>query len=153
VPCIALLGPYLSVLFCSHSRCGDRLSTTSPQLDGIAHLLLAPFFSSFGPQKNPLKISLALLTQPMSTSLTTRKMAILDKHLASMEEKGLRVLIFNQINRIQDILESYRIFQHYSEVCPIIVFSPAINPPMGSYPIIRNTAVLTVRLHTITISA
>ncbi|KIM76112.1 hypothetical protein PILCRDRAFT_91752 [Piloderma croceum F 1598] len=67
---------------------------------------------------------------------------ILDKPLASMEEKGLRVLIFNQINRILDILEGYCIFQHYSEVCPIIVFSPAFNLSMGSYPIIQNTAVL-----------
>jgi len=86
----------------------------------------------------------AHLTTQMSTSSATRQ--------ASMKAKGLCVLIFDQINCIWDILEDYCIFQHYSEVCLITVFLLAFNLSMSSYPIIRNTAISTVRLHTKTTS-
>lgn len=42
-------------------------------------------------------------------------MVILDKLLASMKEKGSRVLIFTQMSRILDILEDYCLFRQYSE--------------------------------------
>ncbi|KAF7981341.1 hypothetical protein HWV62_33785 [Athelia sp. TMB] len=41
------------------------------------------------------------------------KMVILDKLLASMKEKGSRVLIFTQMSRILDILEDYCLFRQY----------------------------------------
>jgi len=41
------------------------------------------------------------------------KMVILDKLLASMKEKGSRVLIFSQMSRILDILEDYCLFRQY----------------------------------------
>jgi SWI/SNF-related matrix-associated actin-dependent regulator of chromatin subfamily A member 5 len=41
-------------------------------------------------------------------------MVILDKLLASMKEKGSRVLIFSQMSRILDILEDYCLFRQYS---------------------------------------
>jgi SWI/SNF-related matrix-associated actin-dependent regulator of chromatin subfamily A member 5 len=43
------------------------------------------------------------------------KMIILDKLLASMREKGSRVLIFSQMSRVLDILEDYCLFRQYSE--------------------------------------
>jgi SNF2 family DNA or RNA helicase len=43
------------------------------------------------------------------------KMIILDKLLASMKEKGSRVLIFSQMSRVLDILEDYCLFRQYSE--------------------------------------
>ena len=42
------------------------------------------------------------------------KMVILDKLLASMKEKGSRVLIFGQMSRVLDILEDYCLFRQYS---------------------------------------
>lgn len=42
------------------------------------------------------------------------KMLILDKLLASMKEKGSRVLIFSQMSRVLDILEDYCLFRQYS---------------------------------------
>ena len=42
-------------------------------------------------------------------------MIILDKLLASMREKGSRVLIFSQMSRVLDILEDYCLFRQYSE--------------------------------------
>ena len=41
-------------------------------------------------------------------------MAILDKLLKSMNEKGSRVLIFSQMSRMLDILEDYCLFRGYS---------------------------------------
>ncbi|KAF8167097.1 P-loop containing nucleoside triphosphate hydrolase protein [Crassisporium funariophilum] len=41
------------------------------------------------------------------------KMLILDKLLASMKEKGSRVLIFSQMSRVLDILEDYCLFRGY----------------------------------------
>ena len=41
-------------------------------------------------------------------------MVILDKLLASMKEKGSRVLIFSQMSRVLDILEDYCLFRQYS---------------------------------------
>ncbi|KAJ6518654.1 SNF2 family N-terminal domain-containing protein [Mycena sanguinolenta] len=41
------------------------------------------------------------------------KMIILDKLLASMKEKGSRVLIFSQMSRVLDILEDYCLFRQY----------------------------------------
>ncbi|KAJ7355421.1 SNF2 family N-terminal domain-containing protein [Mycena albidolilacea] len=41
------------------------------------------------------------------------KMLILDKLLASMKEKGSRVLIFSQMSRVLDILEDYCLFRQY----------------------------------------
>ncbi|KIM38257.1 hypothetical protein M413DRAFT_447993 [Hebeloma cylindrosporum] len=41
------------------------------------------------------------------------KMMILDKLLASMREKGSRVLIFSQMSRVLDILEDYCLFRQY----------------------------------------
>ncbi|TFY66698.1 hypothetical protein EVG20_g4392 [Dentipellis fragilis] len=41
------------------------------------------------------------------------KMVILDKLLASMKEKGSRVLIFSQMSRMLDILEDYCLFRGY----------------------------------------
>ncbi|KAF8879544.1 SNF2 family N-terminal domain-containing protein [Gymnopilus junonius] len=41
------------------------------------------------------------------------KMIILDKLLASMKEKGSRVLIFSQMSRVLDILEDYCLFRGY----------------------------------------
>jgi SNF2-related domain len=47
-------GSLSKCFFCSHSRCGDRLSATSPQLDWR--------LSSYGPRKNlPTNISLVYL--------------------------------------------------------------------------------------------
>ncbi|CAO1636771.1 unnamed protein product [Sympodiomycopsis kandeliae] len=46
------------------------------------------------------------------------KMAILDKLLKSMKEKGSRVLIFSQMSRVLDILEDYCFFREY-EYCRI----------------------------------
>jgi len=43
------------------------------------------------------------------------KMIILDKLLASMKEKGSRVLIFSQMSRVLDILEDYCLFRQYSK--------------------------------------
>ena len=45
------------------------------------------------------------------------KMVILDKLLASMKEKGSRVLIFSQMSRMLDILEDYCLFRGYSMYC------------------------------------
>ena len=42
-------------------------------------------------------------------------MIILDKLLASMKEKGSRVLIFSQMSRVLDILEDYCLFRQYSK--------------------------------------
>jgi len=42
-------------------------------------------------------------------------MVILDKLLASMKEKGSRVLIFSQMSRVLDILEDYCLFRNYSK--------------------------------------
>ncbi|EIW87448.1 hypothetical protein CONPUDRAFT_87220 [Coniophora puteana RWD-64-598 SS2] len=41
------------------------------------------------------------------------KMAILDKLLKSLKEKGSRVLIFSQMSRVLDILEDYSLFRGY----------------------------------------
>jgi len=50
------------------------------------------------------------------------KMVILDKLLASMKEKGSRVLIFSQMSRILDILEDYCLFRQYSMfLVPLLV--------------------------------
>lgn len=46
------------------------------------------------------------------------KMLILDKLLASMKEKGSRVLIFSQMSRVLDILEDYCLFRQYSAFPP-----------------------------------
>jgi SWI/SNF-related matrix-associated actin-dependent regulator of chromatin subfamily A member 5 len=44
-------------------------------------------------------------------------MAILDKLLKNMKEKGSRVLIFSQMSRMLDILEDYCLFRGYSAYC------------------------------------
>jgi|SRR5882762_11567481 len=46
---------------------------------------------------------------------------ILDKLLASVKEKGSRVLIFSQMSRILDILQDYCLFQKYSTFCTVII--------------------------------
>jgi hypothetical protein len=46
---------------------------------------------------------------------------ILDKLLASVKEKGSRVLIFSHMSRILDILQDYCLFQQYSTFCTVII--------------------------------
>jgi SWI/SNF-related matrix-associated actin-dependent regulator of chromatin subfamily A member 5 len=46
---------------------------------------------------------------------------VLDKLLASMKEKGTRVLIFSQISRILDILEDDCLLWQYSTCCTMII--------------------------------
>ena len=52
--------------------------------------------------------------------LIQNSMLILNKLLASMKEKGSRVLIFSQMSRVLDILEDYCLFRQYSAChCPL----------------------------------
>lgn len=53
-------------------------------------------------------------------------MAILDKLLKSMNEKGSRVLIFSQMSRMLDILEDYCLFRGYSAYC-ITLYRATVN--------------------------
>lgn len=61
------------------------------------------------------------------------KMLILDKLLASMKEKGSRVLIFSQTSRVLDILEDYCLFRQYSTCRCLLSHRPLWCQYVGIY--------------------